>query len=95
MYKIPDPGSGSPYCWVSLPPPPPTSTNDNQPSLHIIRSSSFLAALTWAVNFITLILTGGPSITLPVQWDALDGATATSELPWDAAQFCKTQGEGS
>lgn len=44
-------------------------------------------ALTWAVNFIALVLTGGPPITLPVQGDALDRTATASKLAGDAAKL--------
>lgn len=60
----------------------------NKPTL---GSAVFSALLTWTVNFITLVLTGGPSITLPVRRDALDGTTPTRKLSRDAAQLWETR----
>lgn len=48
-----------------------------------------MSSLTWTVNFIALVLAGGPSIALPVGRDALDGSTPTRKLPRGAAELCK------
>lgn len=68
---------------IALRPPPHKTLMRTKERIRFI-----LGALTRTVNFIALIFTGGPSITLPVQGDALDWPAAASKLPWYTAQLC-------